>query len=387
MFFQDLAGQIAQMPPLYWVLLSVFGLCFFIQLYFLFFRFARLCSYKPVDPGGDRSDRLPPVSVVVCARNQKDRLQVLIESLRRQDYPDFEVIVVDDRSDDEVYDWFLQESQRPNSGFRLVRINYTPEHLNSKKYALTMGIKAARKPYLLLTDADCEPVSPNWIRHMAASFGEGVDMVLGYSPYRKHEGILNRLIRFDTFFTALQYLSFALAGKPYMGVGRNLAYRRSFFLNNKGFASHYGLTGGDDDLLVNRLSTPANVALCLHPEASVLSEPKNTFLSYFRQKRRHLYAGKHYKTSDKIILGLLTGSIIGFYLLFAILLFLPPLTFIVAIAFLARLLVLSIILKKAANTLNENFSWVELPLLEMWLPIHYLIFGVPALISRRIEWN
>ncbi len=384
MFFQNLLGQIARMPPLYWVLLSAFGLCFLIQLYFLLFRFSKLSFFKRKER---ETTAALPVSVVVCAHNHLDKLQTLLGALTQQDYPDYEIIVVDDRSDDDMYDWLLMESRKPDSRFRLVRINYTPEHLNSKKYALTMGIKAARKPYLLLTDADCEPISTNWISHMAASFADGIDMVLGYSPYRTQPGFLNTLIRFDTFFTALQYLSFALAGKPYMGVGRNLAYRRSFFLNNKGFAGHYGLTGGDDDLLVNRLSTPANVALCLHPESQVVSEPKQDFTGYFRQKRRHLYAGKHYKWQDKLNLGLLTGSLIGFYILFGVMLFLPPLTFIVAVAFLVRLLILAIILGKAARTLNEKFGWLELPLLDMWLPIHYLIFGVPALISRRIEWN
>lgn len=386
MFFQDIPGQIAQMPPLYWVLLAVFALSFLIQLYFLLFRFARLSFLKRKDEEEAPRAALP-VSVVVCCHDRLEQLRALLDSLAAQDYSDYEVIVVDDRSSDDMYDWLLEESRRPDARFRLVRINYTPEHVNSKKYALTMGIKAARKPYLLLTDADCEPVSNRWISLMATSFQEGIDMVLGYSPYRRQPGFLNKIIRFDTFFTALQYLSFALAGKPYMGVGRNLAYRRSFFLNNKGFAGHYGLTGGDDDLLVNRLSTPANVALCLNPEAQVVSEPKQTFGSYFRQKRRHLYAGKHYKWQDKFILGLLTGSIIAFYLLFGVMLFLPPLTFIVAIAFFVRLLILSIILKNAASRLNENFGWLELPILDMWLPLHYLIFGVPALISRRIEWN
>src|SRR5690606_34092381 len=169
------------------------------------------------------------------------------------------------------------------------------EHIavkHGKKFALSLGIKAAQYEHLVFTDADCVPESSDWLTHMAGAFSGGKEIVLGYSPYLRRAGMLNALIRFETFHTAMSYLSYALKGKPYMGVGRNMAYTKSLFFRGKGFASHMHIASGDDDLFVNQNATPHNTTICIHPEAHVWSEPKTTFSAYARQKTRHAGASK-----------------------------------------------------------------------------------------------
>jgi glycosyltransferase involved in cell wall biosynthesis len=161
------------------------------------------------------------------------------------------------------------------SRLKMVNIDSTPAHVNGKKYAITLGIKAAKHDWILLTDADCRPNNEQWIRVVSERCSEDKNFVLGYSAYEKRPGFLNLFIRFETLLTAIQYIGFALAGNPYMGVGRNLAYRKSVFLENKGFNNFLSVTGGDDDLFVNQHATAKNTAVVLGRRCTCEFVPKN----------------------------------------------------------------------------------------------------------------
>lgn len=378
------------LDPIWWAVLSIFGLCWLVQMFFWATKLARTAGYRPErEPEGPASPL--PLSVVICCHNDLAGVQRLLGALAMQTYSHFETVVVDDRSDDDVYDWLLSESRKPGARFRLVRVNARPEHISGKKYALTLGIKAARYEALLLTDADCIPSSDTWVSRMAAALLQpGKQVVLGYAPYEPAPGLLNSLIRYDTFYTALQYVGYARAGRPYMGVGRNLAYQRSLFYDTKGFSGHAAQAGGDDDLFINQAVRQCGkeaVALCLHPDAQMHSPAKTSFGGWFRQKRRHLAAGRQYKAADKWSLGLLQGSHVGFYAAGLALLAAYPLTFLVGLAFVARLSLTWPVQYRAARRLGERFPAFSLPLLDAWMPLHYLIFGIPALFSKRIAWT
>ena len=383
------AAALAGLAPGWWLCFVIFAATWFILLWFLLVRIGKVAFYKPeISTGEDPT--VMPVSVVVACRNDALPLAHLLPLLKSQQYPDYEIVVVDDRSDDALYDHLLIASRRADAGFKLVRVSHTPGHISPKKFALTLGIKAARHPIILLTDADCAPRSEQWIADMAAAFGNremDIDVVLGYSPYRRRGGALNTLIRFDTFYTGVQYLSAALVGSPYMGVGRNLAYRRSFFFDAKGFGGQAGVMGGDDDLLINRAATPGRVAIALSPGAHMESEPKSNFGAWSRQKQRHFSVAKHYKLSDKVALGGLALAHGAYYLSFIICLFSVPLTFLVLPLFALRWMLVSIWMGKAAHVLSESFTAWQWPLLDAWTPLQYLLFGLPGLLSKRITWN
>ncbi|MBC7892905.1 MAG: glycosyltransferase [Sphingobacteriaceae bacterium] len=295
---------------------AAFVLAIGIQLIFVWAVFSRTARYQV--PERFPSALTPGVSVVVCAWNEAENLRQLLPLLLDQQYPDFEIVLVDDRSEDDTYEFLLDSAARyPN--LRRVHIKQTPAHITAKKYALSLGIRAAQKEVILVTDADCRPASPQWIASMASQLSPDKAIVLGFSPYQKREGFLNAFIRFETFYTALQYVSLALAGSPFMGVGRNLLYRRSLFLENKGFNEHLNVLGGDDDLFINRVATGSNTAVCLDPLAFVWSFPKTSWQSWYRQKRRHLSVGKFYRPRFRRILGLLAASQVFTWLLFMML--------------------------------------------------------------------
>ncbi|WP_143962307.1 glycosyltransferase [Litoribacter populi] len=284
------------------------------QLIYLVCIYGRLAFFfRPVKENTNKDFNTEAVTMLIVARNEFDNLQKLIPELARQDYFKFEIMVVNDQSSDQTAE-LLEEYMEIYPNLRTVTINYTPSHVTPKKYALTLGIKVAKYDVILLTDADCRPASKNWTRLMTAPVRlENKTFAIGYGAYRKGKGFLNWLIQYETVFTALQYFSFGLWKSPYMAVGRNLCYRKSFFLEKKAFKNFWHVLGGDDDLFVNQYANSSNTSMVIDPESITVSEPKRTFSSYNTQKKRHFQAGKFYKTLDKLKIGLFAFSHLLFW--------------------------------------------------------------------------
>jgi glycosyltransferase involved in cell wall biosynthesis len=289
-------------------LLALLGLFVFIQLFYYLFVFSRLMRYE--QPVAVSPQPAEGVSVLVCAWDELENLKELLPLLDAQEYALFEVLVLDDRSSDGT-EKFLKEEAHVWPHVRFIRIDKEFPHITPKKYALTVGMKHARYPVALMTDADCRPTGSSWIASMVGQLQPDRDIVLGFSPYYKEKGLLNWFIRCETFYTAVQYLSLARVGRPYMGVGRNLMYRTALFFEHKGFYQHKHIVGGDDDLFMNQAATPTNTAINLDPESFVYSFPKTTWDDWLRQKRRHLSVGNYYQRGNKIRLGVLSGSHVG----------------------------------------------------------------------------
>jgi poly-beta-1,6-N-acetyl-D-glucosamine synthase len=238
------------------------------------------------------------VSVIIAARNEAENLQKHLPAFLEQDYPNYEVIVVNDCSYDDSAD-ILMVLEARYKHLKVVTIEEQPKYPTGKKFALTLGIKAATHNVLLFSDADCRPASKNWVQGMQRQYIDKTEIVLGYGAYEKQAGILNALIRFDTVLTSLQYFGHALSRRAFMGVGRNLSYLRSLFFFHKGFVAHIKHPSGDDDLFVNAASNPHNVRVCLDMEASTISIPKKSFAALSLQKSRHLSSATFYKGADK----------------------------------------------------------------------------------------
>jgi glycosyltransferase involved in cell wall biosynthesis len=327
-----------------------------------------------------------PVSVIVCAHDEEENLRALIPQLLSQDHSQFEVIIVNDRSNDGTFD-YLREETKNNPRLRVVTVDRTPPHVNGKKYAITLGIKAATFEWILLTDADCRPNSNRWISLMSRHFQNPFEIVLGISTYLKYPGFLNLFIRFETLITALQYLSFALLRNPYMGVGRNLAYKKSLFLDRKGFNNFLSVTGGDDDLFVNQHATARNTAVEFSPEAQVHSYPKTTWKSFFNQKVRHLSVGKHYRAKHRFLLGIfvLTWAFTWFAGLTMMAVEITNYWVPIALVFRAILLIMSI--RALTRQTGTTFELWTIPLLDFLYSFYYLSTGLIASLTKKIRWT
>ena len=269
----------------------------------------------------------------------------------------------------------------------MVHINRTPKIFNAKKYALTLGIKSAKYEWLLLTDADCRPNSKDWISAIARHFSTDTQFVIGFSPYEKKPGFLNAFIRFETLITGMQYISFGLLGSPYMGVGRNLAYRRSKFLDVKGFNNFTKITGGDDDLFVNQHAKKTNAEICIDEDSIVTSFPKTTFRSFFDQKIRHLSVGKYYRFGHRLLLGTYILSWILTWFVGIPLAFLSPFRYVVLGLLLLRVILVTVTSNVSSKKLHQKLEAWTVPPLDFIYAFYYLVTGIKALATKKVRWK
>ncbi len=280
--------------PVYFLLGFTF-IFFCIQLYFYiryYFEIAKKSQREKKNPRPTPTN-LPPVSVIICAKDEGENIKKYLPSILEQDYHDFEVIVVNDGNNAEMQtELALLKARFPNLHETFVPAN--ADIISRKKLALTIGIKAAKNEVLLFTDADCQAPSRHWITSMVRNFDPKTEVVLGYGGYFSEKSFLSRLISYDTLFIAMQYMGFAAKGHPYMGVGRNLAYRRSTFFNHRGFAGMLHLQSGDDDLFVSAVANKHNTQTEISVESKTLSEPKSSFKQWILQRERHLSTSSDY---------------------------------------------------------------------------------------------
>ncbi|OFY23652.1 MAG: hypothetical protein A2W98_13265 [Bacteroidetes bacterium GWF2_33_38] len=366
------------------MLLWTFVFFTLIQLYFYLVKYLRFVIFKPKR----YAEHKEPVSVIICAKNEVENLKKNLHLILTQNYPDFEVIVVNDCSSDST-EMFLAEMKAKYSNLRVTTIIEDERFPHGKKLALTIGIKGAKNEILLMTDADCHPKSQNWIANIQRNFTPEIDIVLGFGRYSQHSGFVNSLIRFDTLLIALQYFSYALARVPYMGVGRNLAYRKSLFFKHKGFASHIKYLSGDDDLFINEAATKSNTAIEFSLDSHTISEPKKTLNEWFVQKRRHLSTGESYKFKHKFLLGLEYISRIFFFLMLIVLIITQiNIIGITLSIFLFKTILQLIIIKLAMKRLNEKDLLLTSPAFDIFLPL--LNFGLVIsnyFISKKNRWK
>ncbi len=365
-------------------LLITFCVVIIIQLYFYFFLFQKYTSYQSqkVELTHD------PVSIVISAKNEEANLTYLLPKLAQQDFPIFEIVLVDDASSDEtLINMNSFKDLHKNANFEVQVLTITAEDSKGKKQALTQGIKSAHYEHILLTDADCQPKSKHWISHMTHAFSKKTLLVLGYGAYEKRSAsFLNKLIRFETLLTALQYFSYALDGKAYMGVGRNLAYKKSVFHAAEGFKKHAHIRSGDDDLFISQVANSENVAICDHPDSFTVSKPHDKLSNWIRQKRRHISTATHYKKTTKFMLGVFYLSQLSFYTLgFIGIILKTELIYFVSLIFL-RFIVWYFIIYKAADRLNEKDLTAFGPLYEISIIFMQLYIFLKNIISPPKYW-
>lgn len=351
-----------------------------IILFFYFYFFLRFSFLKIKTSSFDQ-----PISIIVCAKNELENLKSNLPLILKQNYHTFEVIVVNDQSIDGT-SFFLEDLAKKNKHLVVVDIDSFVTHSPGKKFALTLGIKTAKFEHLLLTDADCAPSSKSWAGRMVSNFNHA-DIVLGYGSYEKKRGLLNKIIRFDTFNVAQQYLSFALARQTYMGVGRNLAYKKSLFFKNKGFASHIHVASGDDDLFIQEISRDKKVAIEVSEHAHTISDVTQDWKDWIYQKRRHLSTAPYYRYRFKILLGIYPLSQLLFLLSLA-LLFICKIDVIYLVLLLVIKLVFSYLINyKIMKHLNIfDLYWAH-PLYEL---LHLFIQGnfvLLNLIKKPKKWS
>ena len=355
------------------VIIGLFLFAVIIQLFYYLYFYSRIAFHKPDKLTND----IEPVSIIICAKNEAENLEKFLPSILSQDFAQFEVIVVNDCSMDDT-EMLLAQMRQKFPKLRFTSIVEDEKFKHGKKLAATVGIKSAKHNNIVFIDADCYPETDRWLYSMQQGFGWGKEIVLGYGGYEERKGFLNKFIRFDCMFVAINYLSFAKAHIPYMGIGRNLAYKKTLFFKNKGFATHYELNSGDDDLFVNETATKKNTIIVLDENSIVRTIPKMTFKELYLQKKRHLTTSDRYKYKHQFLLTLepLTRFLYFILIAPAIIIAPEPLKwYIIGVAAL-RIIIQLIIVKLSMIKLKEKNLLLYSPLLDILLPLFYMYIHV-----------
>jgi cellulose synthase/poly-beta-1,6-N-acetylglucosamine synthase-like glycosyltransferase len=328
----------------------------------------------------------PPVSVIIAARNESENLLNNLPQILEQDYPNFEVVVVNHQSTDDSK-YILHTLKMTYSNLKVIEMERSVHQKVGKKLPLSIGIKGANYEHMVFTDADCIPASNQWLRKMASQFSDKKEMVLGYGPYLKRKGWLNAIIRFDTAWIGMNYLGSACSGMPYMGVGRNLAYTKKVYQSVDGFKSHYSVLSGDDDLFVQEAAKKKNYTVCVDADTFCYSAPKETWSEWLIQKSRHYSTSSHYKVFKKWMLGIYPLSLLLLLICFVTLLFNEQFRWWGLGIFAVVVVVKWIVQGNVYLKLKEKSFIPFLPLMEIgyFLFLPYLFYGVDG--KRKERWK
>lgn len=361
------------------------AICYTTAILYILFDFIIIFSFLFFSKLTTKSLSSKPISVIIAAKNEAENLKKNLPKVLSQNVKHFEVIVVDDQSTDNTPK-IIQDLRSVYPHLNYYQIDNMEQ--SSKKHALQKGIAMANHKHLIFTDADCKPLSDEWLGTIQGYFTASTSVVLGYSPYQKVEGNLNSLIRFETYQTALNYFGFAKLGLAYMGVGRNLGYTKSVFTKSNGFKTHKHLLSGDDDLLINQISEQIPIQCCIEPKSFVQSKPENTFKSWIQQKRRHYTTAPFYKLKHQFMLGF------QFFVKFMFWCFVLPTSFILMffgshqpfIFIVTVLIIKQIISKPIFEKLRVKDLWLQSFKLEFQLVYLQLYIFSLNLVSPKQEW-
>ncbi len=354
----------------------------FLNIWFWLFIFSRFSLYK--DKNNNKSGILQfnnMTSVILAVKNEEDNLRKNLDYIIKQNFKGFEITIIDDHSSDDTLKYLKDIASRHHHINILENVSK-----NGKKHALTLAINGCNKEIIVLTDADCVPASPEWLSSIASKFSdEKKEIILGYSPYIGN-GFLAKFIRFETFMTALQYFSYALSGMPYMGVGRNMAFRKAVFVRNNGYSDHMDIQSGNDDLFVMANATSKNTDIQIDPKSFMYTSPQKTIKDFLIQKSRHVSSSFKYKPFFKVLLFLYSFSHIAFY--FSLLYLILHTNYIEFVAlWLFRYIVIMMISYKSMKKLKEKDLFKYLALFDFLMFIYYIVLTMFLALKPKVKWK
>ncbi len=326
----------------------------------------------------------PPFSIIIAAKDELLNLKELMPIIQAQQYSDFEIIVALDRCSDQSQE-FLSNLKAQTPKLTIIEISETPEGYSGKKYALTQAIRAANNEWLLFTDADCRPATHHWIQSFSDAITGNTDILIGVSPFIPKPTLLNQFIQYETTYTAMKYISATLIKKPYMAVGRNLAYKKSLFLSTNGFSPYEAIEGGDDDLFIQKCGNGTNTGVVIEKNGIVYSEAKHNFKEYLTQKTRHLHVGKFYKNKNVHVYWTVLHGML--WLCFIYLILAQSINIGVISTLILLIVSKGLIFIVSSRKMGYNYNPLFLPISDLIYGVLYPFVGIRALLLRKVKWK
>ena len=323
------------------------------------------------------------VSVVIYAKNDAENLKAFLPSVIEQDYPNFEIVLINNASYDKTLK-VMNHFAASHQNIKIVDVKNIEAFWGNKKYALTLGIKASKNDYLLFIDANCKPLSNKWIYEMSSNFSDKKTIILGHKGFTKiKKSFLNKIIRFESSVKAISCFAFTKLGKPFIGVSNNIAYTKTMFFNANGFMNHIKVPNGEAELFVNQIANSTNTTICFSKESFTESMPATSFKHWFKQKKHDTLSLLKYKQNHKILIGFIYITQLLFWFLIILLLSFAYKWHIVGSLLLFYLILQYIIYGISLKKLNENDLLIWIPFLELFLISVQLTIFIHNLIFKR----
>ena len=354
-------------------IIVLFVFCWAIQIYLWVHYSLTFSNYT----FGITQSNHPHVTVLICAKNEEENIQKCIESILDQEYPHFKILIADDYSEDGTAEKLMSLSL----SHQKVQVFRPSKDVLGKKLSINEGVAISDTEWILMTDADCLPRSNQWIDLMMSNARPEVDLILGYGGYKQKGHFINKLIRYETVYISIQYFSAALKGQAYMGVGRNMAFRKKAFENCRPFKDNLD-SAGDDDSIVLALSSPDNTKICLEAKAHTISEPSQNFNTYFEQKRRHIKPIRNYPLSTKVRLGIVGFSHVGVFIFCLLSLFFSQNLWVLLLIF-VRWILMYFISRKTFIHYSEKSLASFIPVGDLLLSFFYFLQLLYLPISKK----
>ena len=365
------------------------GILFFIQSYYYLGLYRNL--YLHSQKTKEATDT-PPLSVIIVAKNAASDLQKNLPAILEQDYPNFEVIVIYEQLADENCEETLKILQEKYPHLYHSFIPNSARYISHKKLGITMGIKASHHEWVIFTEPNCKPSSNQWLRKMASNFTPDTDIVLGYSNYEQTKGWFNRKITFDTLLDSMRSLGSAIGKNPYTGCGRNLAYRKSLFYEQKGFASHLNLQRGEDDLFVNQCANGKNTRVEASPESIVRITAPHYQKNWKEEKLNRFMTSRYHKGGRQYLMGFESCSRLLFLLMviacltFGIITQDWIMTGVAILLWFLRFIMQIVVFRKTSIALGERKFYSTLLLFDWMQPLWNLRFKLQQRARNKNEF-
>ncbi len=373
-------------------LLGCIGLFFLIQITYYLLLYNRKNRNNKQSKIKEQPANYPPLSVVIYAKDEVYNLREFLPLILQQDYPEFQVVVINDNPTDGSDDYLkLLEEKHKN-----LYHSFTPNsarYISHKKLGLTLGVKASKYDWLVFTDANCKPASPNWLKCMADNFTPETKIVLGGYGYEKGNKWLNKKISFDTLFRNMRVLGMALCGSPFAGFGRNMAYRKELFYSVKGFSRHLNLQRGYDDLFINQVAKKSITKVETRSDAMMWLKPLSYKKPWREDKLNHVITSGFYKGGQKYLLGMETLSRLLFYtsiigsVVYGIVYMKYILMGAAVLLWVIRYIVQALVINKTAKNLGyKERYYLTLPLFDILQPLQSLRYKILCRIRGKNEF-
>jgi glycosyltransferase involved in cell wall biosynthesis len=372
-----------QFTQLTFVLAVATGGFLLLQLIYYVFVYGKVSRYRLPE----ENYNFPPVSVVLVTKDEQENLKERLPVILEQQYPDFEVVIVNNASSDET-EFVLKVFQKIYPQLKVVNLySEAPNKFLGKKYPLSIGIKSAKNDCVLLTNVNCVPNSLFWIMNMVRGLSQTRNTIIGFNFYEREKTLFNSLVQYDTIINAINYGGMALLGNPYKATGDNIIISREEFFNSGSFLSLYNVACGDMELYVNRITKGKKTSVILNEEAYIKTETPQSFSLWCRYKKRNIKTAYYYKFLDKLLVAIPSWTTLFFYATFVTLFLLNfPWQWILTGCIL-KFAIQIIFFQNASKVLMKNNLCIFAPLFEIFFLVFNTIMGISVLFSRKDRWE